>query len=173
MVPRALFTALASLLVVVVFAGGLGAFLLTRNDSAGVSASLERGSDTTNQDTDDDSTETEIVVDIPQFFDELAEPESNLALLSVVLEDVGAGTGTVPTSEVLDALEARGFPSAMTSYTNPATQIEFPADSISVAVDVGEVCLIGQYSTTWISTSVQPELENGECLLGDVLTPSE
>ena len=173
MVPRALFTALASLLVIVVFAGGLGAFLLTRNDSAGAGPVFDTDSDTANQDTHDDSRETEVAVEIPQAFDELAEPESNLALLSLVLEDVGAGTGTVPASEVLDALEAKGFPSAMTSYTNPATQIEFPADSISVAVDVGEVCLIGQYSTTWVSTSVQPELENGECLLGDVLTPSE
>lgn len=172
--PKTLVTALASLLTLVVLAAGVGAFLLSQSPSGSAERSASEEQRSGFGDTSEESEDIELdEIDIPDMFDEAAPPEANRALLLAVLKEAGAGSGTTPTADVLDALGDKGFPLGDTSYSNPATQIEFPADSISVAIALGDICLIGQYSTKWVEASTQPALDDGQCLLGEVLSAEQ
>lgn len=163
-------TAFGGLLSLVLLAGGVGAFLVTQQGGGRV-AIAEDPSEYTEDPLSPAETGPEDT-EIPARFDASAPVETNRALLLAVLSDAGAGAGITPTSDVLAALDDKGFPLDKTTYTNPATQIEFPADSISIAVSLEDSCLIGQFSSSWVTASVQPALAQGTCLIGDVLDAS-
>lgn len=168
--PKKLVSALATLLTVIVLAGGVGALVVTQIPSENADHSSFNGPQQESDGSPRENVESgREAIDIPDTFDGSATPEANRALFVAVLEDVGAGSGTTATADVLEALGKSGFPLVDTTYTNPATQIEFPADSISIAIALDDICLIGQYSTKWVTSSIQPSLDNGRCLLGDVL----
>jgi hypothetical protein len=66
------------------------------------------------------------------------------------------------------ALEDLGFVRGSMSHTAPASKIELPADSTSVAIDIAGECLIGQFSEEWVTVAIAPPTASG-CLIGDVI----
>jgi hypothetical protein len=99
-----------------------------------------------------------------------ATPEMNLIVFTEALRAANAGIGRIELEPALEALDAAGVPRELIAHTAWASKVQFPVDSLSISVDLGENCLIGQYSTTWLETSITPKLSPGTCLIGDVTT---
>ena len=95
--------------------------------------------------------------------------EDNLPFFAQVLENAGAGAPGSELATILEALTTAGFDPATISHTAPSSRIELPADSISIAVNIVDQCLIGQFSNSWLETQVVRPTLSG-CLIGDVIT---
>ena len=106
--------------------------------------------------------------EIPLVFDPDASAEENLAFFEDTLVTSGAGSGITTSDAPIAKLVEAGFSSDSITYTLDATKRQFAADSISIAIEFAGQCLIGQYSTTWVSTGVGDVLPTGECLIGEV-----
>lgn len=107
-------------------------------------------------------------VETPPVFDPDGTADDNLAFFESVLVAAGAGSGITSSDAPIGRLIAAGFSAASITHTQDATARQFPVDSISIAVEFDGQCLIGQYSTTWVTSGVNALLPTGECLIGDV-----
>lgn len=94
--------------------------------------------------------------------------ETNLPIFELTLQESGAGTARGELSLIVDALVAVGFPRESLSHTAPASKIELPADSTSIAVEIAGDCLIGQFSDEWLAVAIAEPTPSG-CLIGDVI----
>ena len=116
-----------------------------------------------------DTSDREPVDQPAEFFPDLAAA-SNLPYFEQTLSAAGAGSQRIDGSAVVDALVDAGFDSAAIDRTPDQSLIALPADSVSVAVEFAGECLIGQYSTTWLSVDVAPLLPDGGCLVHETET---
>mgnify|MGYP001025513761 CR=1 FL=1 len=107
-------------------------------------------------------------IETPPVFDPDGTADDNLAFFESVLVAAGAGSGITSSDAPIDSLVDAGFSAEFITHTQDATARQFPVDSISIAVEFDGECLIGQYSTTWISTAVSALLPSGDCLIGVV-----
>jgi hypothetical protein len=71
---------------------------------------------------------------------------------------------------VVEALVAAGFSQEFMELTPDRSLIELPVDSTSVAIQIGEECVIGQWGTDWYVSAVEPVLATGTCLLGETIS---
>jgi hypothetical protein len=79
----------------------------------------------------------------------------------------GAGKPNHDLAESIKLLGETGFSIEAMTHTQLETKIGQPAESVSLAVAVQGQCLIAQFSSTWLTTTVADELASG-CLIGDV-----
>ena len=107
-------------------------------------------------------------VETSPVFDSDGSAHDNLAFFESVMVAAGAGSGISSSDSPIERLIAAGFSAASITHTQNATARQFPVDSISIAVEFDGQCLIGQYSTTWVTSGVNALLPTGECLIGDV-----
>ncbi len=66
----------------------------------------------------------------------------------------------------IDALVAAGFDKANMQLTPDTTTLGRNADSVLFSVRIGAQCLLGQFSGSQYTSSVQAALTNGTCLVG-------
>jgi hypothetical protein len=79
----------------------------------------------------------------------------------------GAGKPNHDLAKSIALLVDTGFDIANITHTSVDSKIGEPVDSVSLAVAIGGECLIAQFSSTWLTTTVANELASG-CLIGDV-----
>ena len=94
--------------------------------------------------------------------------EDNFAVFEWTLRESGAGLPQYDVEKIVSALEDLGFDRGSMSHTAPASKIELPADSTSLAIDIAGECLIGQFSDEWVTVAIAPPTPSG-CLIGDVI----
>ena len=68
--------------------------------------------------------------------------------------------------DVIDALVAAGFDKANMQLTPDKTTIGRNVDSVLFSVRIGTECLLGQFSGSEYTSSVQAALKSGACLVG-------
>lgn len=112
---------------------------------------------------------TELVEVIPEFIPG-GSAQDNLPYIDLVLTDAGAGSGLFGSLDAVAALEAAGFSRQDIEVTSDRTRLELSAESVTIAVRVGEECALGQWSSSWYSSAVEPILASGTCLVGDTLS---
>lgn len=118
---------------------------------------------------DNPDIDKEVIVIVPDFFPD-GSAGDNLPYLDYVLQTAGAGQGGVESLEAVRVLEEAGFDRADIEITSDRTALRLPAESITVAIVIDGECAIGQWSSEWYSSAVQPLLGSGTCLLGDTLS---
>ena len=94
--------------------------------------------------------------------------EENLPIFELTLEESGAGAPRADIAVILEGLVQVGFERDSLSHTAPTSKVKLPADSISIAVEVGNDCLIGQFSEEWLAVAIAEPTPTG-CLIGDVV----
>lgn len=94
--------------------------------------------------------------------------EANLPVFELTLQELGAGMPGSDISLMIEGLVAVGFERESMSHTAPASKIELPADSTSIAVEMAGECVIGQFSDEWLTVAVAAPTPSG-CLIGDVV----
>lgn len=70
----------------------------------------------------------------------------------------------------IDNLVKAGFSKSDMEVTPDRTTVDLAADNISFSVRLGKTCLIGQYGNTGYSSTAQPLLSTGRCLVGTTRT---
>jgi hypothetical protein len=95
----------------------------------------------------------------------------NLPFFQMVLEESGAGGPTNDLTQTITNLVDAGFNVEDITYTPAKTKINISSDSVSVAIEINGECLIGQYSSSWLTTTVTEPTVSG-CLIGQVIQPS-
>lgn len=93
-----------------------------------------------------------------------------LELFKQALVSGGAGTQNSTIDGILASLISAGFPPEKMTHTELETPTGLNPESISVAVNLGGHCLVGQYSSSWVEVAVLPVLQSG-CLIGSAITP--
>jgi hypothetical protein len=71
---------------------------------------------------------------------------------------------------IIDSLVAAGFDKASMQVTPDKTSVNGSVDSILFSVKVGDSCLLGQHGGSGYSSSVEPALKSGVCLIGKTRT---
>jgi hypothetical protein len=94
----------------------------------------------------------------------------NLVVFENALSQAGAGTPGHDVSASIASLLEAGFSIDAISHTSVTSKIGAPSDSVSLAVEFASECLIGQFSSSWLTTEVAPITDSG-CLIGDVEKP--
>ena len=89
------------------------------------------------------------------------DPVARAALEPLLAEDPRPGGRAI-----VDALAAAGFDKAAMEVTADATPLGNPTDAVLFAVRLGEECLLGQVDGAGLTTSAQPVLGTGRCLVG-------
>jgi hypothetical protein len=108
----------------------------------------------------------------PEFnFYPTGSASSNLTVFENVMEVSGAGKPIHDISKSIELLVETGFDIEVITHTAVESKIGASVDSVSLAVAFGGECLIAQFSTSWLTTTVAGELASG-CLIGDVEKPS-
>lgn len=94
--------------------------------------------------------------------------EDNLALFTLVMNDVWGDSGDVHGRDYIDALVAAGFDKSAMQVTADETSVGNAADAIQFSVRWGDECLVGQVgpSTEVPTAVVLPLLPEGDCLIG-------
>lgn len=105
----------------------------------------------------------------PEFIDG-GTADENLPYIDHVLTQAGAGSGRLGSMDAIRVLVEAGFDRIDMEVTSDRTRLELAAESITVAVVVGDQCALGQWSSDWYVSSVTPLLGVGTCLLGDTLS---
>ena len=104
----------------------------------------------------------------PEFtFYPTGSASSNLPVFENVMEVSGAGKPNHDISKSIELLVETGFDIEAITHTAVESKIGASVDSVSLAVAFGGECLIAQFSTSWLTTTVADELASG-CLIGDV-----
>ena len=104
----------------------------------------------------------------PEFlFYPTGSASSNLPIFESVMELSGAGRPNHDIAESIALLVETGFDIEAITHTAVQSKIGASVDSVSLAVAFGGECLIAQFSTSWLTTTVADELASG-CLIGDV-----
>jgi len=101
------------------------------------------------------------------FFYPEGSASRNLPVFQNVLETSGAGTEGFDLTAAISALVETGFDIDSIVHTAAKTKTGQPAESVSLAIFFDGECLIGQFSDTWLTTSVKDATDSG-CLIGDV-----
>lgn len=96
---------------------------------------------------------------------------SNLPVFESVMELSGAGRPNHDIAESIALLVETGFDIEAITHTSVESKIGASVDSVSLAVAFDGQCLVAQFSTSWLTTTVADELASG-CLIGDVEKPS-
>jgi hypothetical protein len=94
----------------------------------------------------------------------------NFVVFENALSKAGAGTPGHDVSASIASLLEAGFSIDAISHTSVTSKIGAPSDSVSLAVEFASECLIGQFSSSWLTTEVAPITDSG-CLIGDVEKP--
>jgi hypothetical protein len=104
----------------------------------------------------------------PEFlFYPTGSASSNLPVFESVMELSGAGRPSHDIAESIALLVETGFDIESITHTAIESKIGASVDSVSLAVAFDGQCLIAQFSTSWLTTTVADELASG-CLIGDV-----
>lgn len=96
----------------------------------------------------------------------------NLPLFTAVINEVWAAHDQAWSMNFVDALAEAGFNRADMQVTTDTTTVDYPAETIQLAVRWGETeCLVGQFgpSTGEPITAVMPQLAEGRCLIGETV----
>jgi len=102
----------------------------------------------------------------PVGVDPAAGAAANDAVARAALEPLLAGNPRPGGRAIVDALAAAGFDKAAMEVTADATPLGNAADAVLFAVRLGEECLLGQVDGAGLTTSAQPVLGTGRCLVG-------
>lgn len=111
----------------------------------------------------------ETVEAIPEFVPD-GSAQDNLPYIDWVLTKAGAGSGLLGSLDAVAALEEAGFTRENMEVTSDRTKLELAAESTTIVVIIDGECAMGQWSNSWYSSSVEPLLASGTCLLGDTLS---
>lgn len=90
----------------------------------------------------------------------------NIDTFEDILEASGAGTDVFDLDLAVRYLVETGFLIESITHTPTLTNIGEPADSVSLAISFKGECLIGQFSSTWLTTTIAQPTASG-CLIGD------
>jgi hypothetical protein len=91
----------------------------------------------------------------------------NLPVFESAMQLSGAGRPSHDITESIALLVETGFDIEAITHTVIESKIGASVDSVSLAVAFDGQCLIAQFSTSWLTTTVADELASG-CLIGDV-----
>lgn len=92
---------------------------------------------------------------------------SNLPVFENVMKISGAGKPNYDVASSIKLLVETGFDVETITHTAVKSLTGASVDSVSLAVAFGGQCLIAQFSTSWLISTVAEELASG-CLIGDV-----
>jgi len=106
---------------------------------------------------------------IPEFVEGGTAAE-NLDYFAFRLEALLAQDGSPSSRELVDELVSSGFDRAAMEVTADTTPTGMQADSILVAVRVGEDCLLGQVADGAAVADDAAALSTGRCLVGRTLS---
>jgi hypothetical protein len=106
------------------------------------------------------------------FFYPEGSASRNLPIFQNVLEANGAGTAAFDLTATVSELVDTGFNIDSIVHTATKTKTGQPAESVSLAISFDGKCLIGQFSDTWLTATVEDATESG-CLIGDVEKASQ
>ena len=101
------------------------------------------------------------------FFFPNGSAKMNLPVFENALEVSGAGKPNHDISDTIALLVETGFNIEEISHTSVKSKIGVAVDSVSLAIAFKGECLIGQFSSTWLTATVADELASG-CLIGEV-----
>ena len=90
----------------------------------------------------------------------------NIEAFEGVLKASGAGTDVFDLDLAVRYLVETGFLIESITHTPTLTNIGEPADSVSLAISFKGECLIGQFSSSWLTTTIAQPTVSG-CLIGD------
>lgn len=90
----------------------------------------------------------------------------NKAYFDQVSTTLFASAATANGRTIIDTLTAAGFDKASMQVTPDRTSTGGAVDSILFSVKLGGKCLLGQRGPDGFSSSVQPALGDGSCLVG-------
>jgi hypothetical protein len=108
----------------------------------------------------------------PEFiFYPTGSASSNLPVFESVMKESGAGKPNHDLAESIAMLVETGFSIEAITHTQLETMTRQQPESVSLAIAFKGECLIAQFSTTWLTTTVAEELASG-CLIGDVVKAS-
>lgn len=91
----------------------------------------------------------------------------NLPVFENIMEVTGAGKPNYDLADSIALLVETGFAIESMTHTPVNSKIGEPADSVSLAIEITNQCLIAQFSSTWLTASVSEKTVSG-CLIGDV-----
>jgi hypothetical protein len=104
----------------------------------------------------------------PQYsFFPTGSANQNLPIFENVLTVTGAGKPGYDISKSIALLVETGFDIDDITHTPVTSKIGEAANSVSLAIALNGECLIAQFSTSWLTTSVTEPTVSG-CLIGDV-----
>lgn len=95
----------------------------------------------------------------------------NLPIFEYTLKDTGAGSLGHKLQNSIKALVDAGFELESITHTAVISKTLDSVDSVSLAIDFGGMCLMAQFSNSWLSTAVSEPTVSG-CLIGDVKSAS-
>jgi hypothetical protein len=108
----------------------------------------------------------------PEFlFYPTGSASSNLPVFESVMERSGAGRPNHDIAKTIALLVETGFDVEAITHTAVESKIRASVDSVSLAVAFDGQCLVAQFSTSWLTTTVAEELASG-CLIGDIEKPT-
>jgi hypothetical protein len=105
------------------------------------------------------------------FFYPTGSATSNLPVFESAMKESGAGKPNHDIAESIKLLRETGFSIEAITHTAVESKIGASVDSVSLAIAFKGECLIAQFSSTWLTTTVADELASG-CLIGEVVKAS-
>lgn len=90
----------------------------------------------------------------------------NLDAFKFHLQRSGAGKPEPLVAEIMSALVRAGFDPAMISHTAVETRTGLLPESITVAIEIQDECLLGQFGASWLEVVVAPKVGN-VCIIGE------
>ena len=96
--------------------------------------------------------------------------DEQLEVLQNIIQLSQAEISESDVTRLLTKLVDAGFPRESITHTRVKTPSGLTPESVSIAVQLGDYCLIGQYAPDWVSVSSMPPLTSG-CLIGNTVTP--
>lgn len=117
---------------------------------------------------------SDVVETVPEFVPERVEggtARENQPHIDWVIESArAASTARVAGLDVVNLLEASGYPRVAMELTPDVSLIELPADSTSLAIRFGAECVVVQWGSDWFASSVEPVFTGNTCLLGETVS---
>lgn len=102
----------------------------------------------------------------PAHFDAGGTAKENKAFFDSINSALIAANPSAGGKDVINALVAAGFDKANMQLTPDKTTIGRAVDSLLFSVRIGTDCLLGQFSGSEYTSSVQAALNSGACLVG-------
>ena len=99
-------------------------------------------------------------------FDPAAGASGNQAFFDLVNKATLSLDKNPGGKKLINALVEAGFPKSEMELTPDRTAIDLQADNVQFSVLLGEECLIGQQGNIGYTSTVQPVLGSGKCLVG-------